>query len=55
MHLQAKRRSLKNQVKDLQEQMEMIQAKLKKRGLKITVINEPKDIQASEKDKTTKV
>ena len=47
MHFQAERRSLKNQVKDLQEQMEMIQAELKKRGLKITVINEPKDIQAS--------
>ena len=46
MHLQDERRSVKNQVKDLQEKMEMIQDELKKRGLKITVINEPKDIQA---------
>ena len=43
--LQAERRKLKGQVKDLEEHLEMIQAKLKKKGLKITIINEPEGVQ----------
>ena len=44
--LQEKRKKLKIQVKDLEEQMEMIQSELKKQGLKITVIDEPEETQA---------
>ena len=43
--LQAKRKNLKDQVKEIEEQLEMIQGELKKKGLKITVINEREGIQ----------
>lgn len=44
--LQAERKKLKIQVKYLEEHMEMIQLKLKKKGLKITVIDEPMETEA---------
>ena len=37
--LQSERKKLKSQVKELEDQMEMIQSELKKRGLKMIMIN----------------
>ena len=45
--LQSERKKLKGKVKELEDQMEMIQKELKKRGLKIKVINELKEMQSS--------
>ena len=45
--LQSERKNLEGQVKELEDQMEMIQEELKKRGLKIKVINEPEEVQPS--------
>ena len=41
LHLQSKNRTLKVQVKDLQEQLELIHENLEKKGLKMTVVEEP--------------
>ena len=54
--LHSKRKKLKGKVKELEDQMEMIQVELKKRGLKIKVINEPEEMQPSTaKDEVPKV
>ena len=41
MHLQSKKRALKDQVEDLQEQLDLIQIELEKKGLMMTVVEEP--------------
>ena len=41
LHLQSKNRTLKDQVKDLQEQLELIHEEIEKKGLKMTVVEEP--------------
>ena len=42
--LQFEKKKLKSQVKELEDQMDMIESELKKRGLKIKVINEPEEM-----------
>ena len=39
--LQSERKNLKGQVKELEDQMDMIQEELNKRGLKIRLVDEP--------------
>jgi len=41
LYLKCKNRTLKYQVKDLQEQLELIHEELEKKGLKMTVVDEP--------------
>ena len=41
IHLKDTNRNLKDQVKDLQEQIELIHEELDKKGLKMTVLEEP--------------
>ena len=41
LHLKSTNRKLKDQVKDLQEQLELIHEELEKKGLKMTVVEEP--------------
>ena len=41
LHLQSKNKALKDQVKYLQEQLELIHEELEKKGLKMTVVEEP--------------
>ena len=41
LHIQSKNRTLKDQVKDLQEQLELIHEELEKKGLNMTVVEEP--------------
>ena len=40
-HLKSSNRKLKDQFKDLQEQLELIHEELEKKGLKMTVVEEP--------------
>ena len=41
LHLKSNNKILKDQVKDLQEQLELIHEELEKKGLKMTVVEEP--------------
>ena len=41
LHLKSRNGKLKDQVKDLQEQLELIHEELEKKGLKMTVVEEP--------------
>ena len=41
LYLQSKNRTLKDQVKDLQEQLELIHEELEKKGLKMTLVEKP--------------
>ena len=41
LHLQSKNRTLKDQFKYLQDQLELIHEELEKKGLKMTVVEEP--------------
>ena len=41
LRLQSKNRTLKDQFKDLQEQLELIYEELEKKGLNMTVVEEP--------------
>ena len=41
LHLKYTNKKLKDQVKDLQEQLELIHEELEKKGLKMTVVEEP--------------
>lgn len=41
LHLIAENRSLKGQVEDLQEQLDLIQDELEKKGLRMEVVEEP--------------
>ena len=54
LNLQAKNISLQNEVEDLQEQMDMIQDELEKKGLKMKGIEEPKGQPIFNEDETPK-
>ena len=41
LHLKYSNRKLKDQVKDLQEQLELIHEELAKKGLNMTIVEEP--------------
>ena len=41
LHLQSKNITLKDQVEDLQEQLDLIQVELENKGLKMKVVEEP--------------
>lgn len=41
LNLQSKNKTLKDQVKDLQEQLDLIHEELENKGLKMTVVEEP--------------
>ena len=41
LHLQSKNRALKDKVQDLQEKLDLIHEELEKKGLKMTVVEEP--------------
>ena len=41
LQFQSKNRALKDQVEDIQEQLDLIQMELEKKGLKMTVVEEP--------------
>ena len=41
LHLQSKNRALKDKVQDRQEQLDLIHVEMEKKGLKMTVVEEP--------------